>query len=316
MTTKSCYKQGTVLLTQLAEQVGASLGPAQGDHALDISRPMPGLVLLRHPRPTRFEATIYEPVLCLILQGRKETAAGDCVVTLGPGESLLVSHDLPVISRIIEASPEVPYLAVIAALDLTLLRSLYEEVGPRGVDATDQSHALAPHATTPDIVDVFCRYLSLTADPVASRVLGPSILKELHYRLLTSEDGGMLRRLLRYDSHESLIANAISHLRREFNQTVSIPDLARRVGMSESSFYSHFKRITATTPLQYLKQLRLLEARRLITAGHHSIAEVAFEVGYESPSQFSREYSRHFGEPPSDGFEVRGSRSEVRNSPS
>jgi AraC-like DNA-binding protein len=281
----------------LARQAEALLGPAGGLHA-DIVRPLPGLLLLRHVRPTRMDATMYEPVLCTILQGSKETAAGNAAVRIGAGESLIVSHDVPVVSRITSARTGSPYLAVILSIDVTLLRGLYDEVGGENVDQREPS-AMSVHETDPRVADALSRYLALAHDPVAARVLGPSILREIHFRLLVAPHGVMLRRLLRHDSHESAIANAIAQLRREYRAPLAVPDLARRVGMSESSFYSHFKRITSTTPLQYHKQLRLLEARRLLAAGQPSIAEVAFEVGYESPSQFSRDYARRFGASPS-----------------
>ena len=123
--------------------------------------------------------------------------------------------------------------------------------------------------------------------------------REIHYRLLVAPFGGMLRRLIRHDSNASAIARAIGHIRGDIRSPIAIPDLARRVGMSASSFHKHFKTITSTTPLQYQKELRLLEARRLLKTGGASVTTVAYEVGYESPSQFSREYARKFGVPPS-----------------
>lgn len=268
-----------------------------------MARPMPGTLLLRHVRPTQMDATMYEPVLCTILQGSKETTAGATQVNIRAGESLIVSHDVPVVSRITSARKGSPYLAVILSLDVTLLRSLYDEVGAENVGQRKPS-AMSVHETDPHVADALSRYLALADNPVAARVLGPSILREIHFRLLVATHGVMLRRLLRHDSHESAIANAIAQLRRDYKAPLAVPELARHVGMSESSFYSHFKRITSTTPLQYHKQLRLLEARRLLAAGRPSIAEVAFEVGYESPSQFSRDYARRFGASPSTELQV------------
>jgi AraC-like DNA-binding protein len=130
-------------------------------------------------------------------------------------------------------------------------------------------------------------------------VLGPLTSREIHYRLLMAPFGGMLRLLIRHDSNASAIARAIGHIRGDLRSPITIPDLARRVGMSASSFYQHFKRTTSTTPLQYQKELRLLEARQLLRTGGASVTTAAFEVGYESLSQFSREYARKFGVPPS-----------------
>jgi transcriptional regulator GlxA family with amidase domain len=130
-------------------------------------------------------------------------------------------------------------------------------------------------------------------------VLGPLISQEIHYRLLVAPFGGMLRRLVRHDSNASAIAKAIGHIRGDLRSSLAIPDLARRVGMSASSFHKHFKTITSTTPLQYQKEIRLLEARQLLKNGGASVTAVAYEVGYESASQFSREYARMFSVPPS-----------------
>ena len=262
-----------------------------------LARPVDGMVLLRHHERTPLKATLYDPIVCLILQGRKETAAGTRVVACSAGEALVVSHDLPVVSRITQAEPGLPYLAMIVTLDLSLLRRLDEEVGEVHVEDSDL-HALAAHVADPALVDVLSRYLAVASSPVETRVLLPLIRKEVHFRLLMAPNGGMLRRLLRHDSHASNVARAIRHLRVHFRDTVSIPELASLVGMSSSSLHKHFKAVTSTTPLQYLKDLRLLEARRLLSEGEHTVSTVAYEVGYESPNQFSREYSRKFGVSP------------------
>lgn len=255
--------------------------------------PIGGLTLLKHPVPTEFEATVYEPVVCLIVQGRKQTTFGDRTFDLGAGECLLVSHDLPVVSRIVDA----PYLAMLVEVDLAILRSLYDELGA-SVLGTGEARALEVHAATPSLLDALERYLALADSPSDAKVLGPMLLRELHYRLLTAPFGGMLRSLLRYDSHASAVANAIAHLRQHFREPVVIAELARGVGMSVAAFHRQFKRVTSSSPLQYQKELRLLEARRMLRAGRASVSAAAFEVGYESPNQFSREYSRKFGRPP------------------
>jgi len=253
-----------------------------------------GLRVLRHPVRTTFEASIYEPVVCLILQGRKQTTFGEHTFRAGAGECLLVSHDLPVLSRVIEA----PYLALLLDVDLDTLRSLYGEVGEAALDATS---ARALEVTRADLrlLDAIGRYLALAQAPTDARVLGPMLVKELHYRLLTAPFGGMLRSLIRHDSHAGSIARAISLLRRDFRAPMQVAALAREVGMSVSSFHKHFKEVTASSPLQYQKDLRLLEARRLLAAGAASVTSAAYEVGYESPNQFSREYTRKFGRSPS-----------------
>ncbi|MDX1407575.1 MAG: AraC family transcriptional regulator [Saprospiraceae bacterium] len=263
-----------------------------------IVRPVSGLILLRYTQPTELEATLYEPVICLILQGRKTTMLGNRRVALGPGESLIVSHDLPVVSQVTRASMAEPYLAMILTLDLGMLRSLYAELG--GVDRTNgDAHALQGSRTDPKLMDALARYLDISHRPTERHVLGPLYLREIHFRLLMAPHGGMLRKLLRLESSASQITRAIAWIRQHYKESILVPELAKEMGMSVSSFHKYFKEITATSPLQYQKTLRLLEARRLLTAEALSVAETAFRVGYESPTQFSREYTRKFGSAPS-----------------
>lgn len=255
---------------------------------------MQGLLLLQQDAPSSLEASLYEPVLCLILRGRKQVAIGEQTLSFGPGECLLVSHDLPVSSRITKA----PYLALVFEVDVAAVRKLYDEVSESALDS-ERARAAETHRADPGLLDALRRYLALVDSPADAKVLGPLISKEIHYRLLTAPFGGMLRSLIRHDSDASAIARAIAHIRDDIRSPIAIPELARRVGMSVSSFHKHFKAITSTTPLQYQKELRLLEARGLLRTGSASVTRAAIDVGYESPSQFSREYARKFGVPPS-----------------
>lgn len=259
---------------------------------------LPGLSIYRRTAPSDIEAVVYYPVLCLILQGGKVTSAGDQVAELRPGDALLVSHDLPVVSRITEASTTTPYLAVILSLDLGLMRSLYDQVAEAG-EPEPTSRSLAAGPADPALLAPLIRYLELMDSPLDARVLGPSILREIHYRLLLAPLGGMLRELLVANSHASRVARAIRMLRAEFRRPLSVADLARAAGMSVSSFHEHFKSVTGTTPLQYQKDLRLIEAQALLADRNQSVAQAAYAVGYESPTHFSRDYSRKFGRSPS-----------------
>jgi AraC-like DNA-binding protein len=280
-------------LEGLVEEASRRVPPSRNGPP-PVAQPVDGLLLLRQDATSALEASLYDPVLCLILQGRKQVSIGEQTLAFGPGECLLVSHVLPVCSRITRA----PYLALVFTLDAAAIRGLYEEVAeaaPGGAGV----RAAVTHRADPGLLDALRRYLALADSPADARVLGPLISKEIHYRLLTAPFGGMLRNLVRHDSHASAIARAVGHLRSDVRATIAIPDLARRVGMSASLFHKHFKAITAMTPLQYQKELRLLEARRLLKAGSASVTTAAYEVGYESPSQFSREYARKFGLPPS-----------------
>ncbi|MEM7136063.1 MAG: AraC family transcriptional regulator [Myxococcota bacterium] len=281
-------------IAKLSERVNALLDCDYGSKEDTV----PGLFLLRERAPTEFEAAIYEPIVCLILQGEKETTVGDRAFTVSEGRCIVVSHHLPVMARITKASPRTPYLAVVIRLDLAVLRSLYDEVGDTKL-GSDGSCSMEVAQVDDPTIDVVGRYLSLTSDPVEAKVLLPLVRKELHFRLYMSESGTTLRSLLRRDSHASNVSRAITMLRANFRQSLAVADLAKAVGMSTSAFHKHFKMVTMTTPLQYQKDLRLTEARRLLRSGRSTVSVAAFEVGYESPSQFSREYTRRFGATPS-----------------
>ncbi len=260
---------------------------------------LPGLSVFRREAESDIEAVLYEPVMCLILQGSKVTSVGDQAVELTPGDALLVSHDLPVVSRITRASAEKPYLAVILALDLGLVRSLYDLVADAPATSAPDARSLSTGPADPAWLAPLVRYLELMDDPLDAKVLGPSIRREIHYRLLLSPIGKMLRNLLVADSHASRVAKAIHKVRAEFRSPLCVSELAKAAGMSPSSFHQHFKSVTGTTPLQYQKDLRLIEARALLTDRTHTVSGAAYAVGYESPTHFSRDYSRKFGLPPS-----------------
>jgi AraC-like DNA-binding protein len=258
---------------------------------------LPGLGLARSAAPYHFEAMIYEPLVCLILQGEKEAVAGSRRHVVAAGQAIVVSHAQPVLARVTVARPEAPYLSLVAPLDLALLRSLDHELGEVPLsDAPGSAFLVQP--IDPATLRALERLVTLAADPTDARVLGPMALRELHYRLLRGPHGAMLRSLVQRSSHASNIARAIETLRASYRERLQMAAVARSVGMSASSFYEHFKAVTSTTPLQFQKDLRLTEARRLLQSGKHSVATAAFEVGYESPSQFSREYARRFGAPP------------------
>jgi AraC-like DNA-binding protein len=278
---------------RIAARADALAAPHRHEESSNVS-PVPNLTLLRHLVPTTAEATIYRPIVCLILQGKKETTFGGESARVGAGQALLVSHDLPIVARVLRA----PYAALVFELDLGTLRSLYEEVGDVVVGSTD-GRALEVRDADAPWVDALDRYLALHDAPMDLRVLGATLRREIHYRLLLAPFGAMLRSLLRHDSHASAIARAIATLRRDLRAPMVVAKLAREVGMSVSSFHKHFRELTSSSPLQYQKDLRLLEARRRLRLGTDSVTTVAYEVGYESPNQFSREYARRFGCTPS-----------------
>ena len=259
--------------------------------------PMPGLYAFARHAPTQMEVHVYEPVVCLILQGRKETWLEDQRVSTGPGQTLIVSHYLPIKSRIVEADAERPYVALTQTVDLNVVRSLIEEIGDEDI-AKNHPQSMSSHPSDESLTEVMSRAFALTKQLDDIKVMAPLIQREIHFRLLRAKHGGMLRELLNVDSSASRVTRAVDQIRARFREPISVPELARSVGMSSSSFHEHFKTVTAKTPLQYQKELRLLEARRLLLETPQPVSSVAFEVGYESPSQFSREFSRKFGTPP------------------
>ena len=288
------------LISRLCDYVEES-----GQWGVPIETPLPNLCVYACRAPTDLECFLYQAVVCLILQGRKETLVGPRTLDYGAGASLIISHDLHVHSRITEARMDAPYVALVLMIDVDIVRDLREQL-PSQPGHEDRAVAFAVGETDDDLLDAMHRYVALLDHPEDAAVMGPLILKELHYRILTAPHGGMVRNLVQRNSHASRITRAINRIRQDFAQPITIGELADAAGMSASSFHEHFKAITETTPLQYQKDLRLLEARRLILEDSQSVSTAAYEVGYESPTQFSREYARKFGVPPSkDGHSAR-----------
>lgn len=258
----------------------------------------PKLSLYRREKISSLESTVYQPLICLILQGSKQTSIGLERADLQAGDALLVSHDLPVVSSITKATAQEPYLALILSLNLNDVRSLYAQVA-NGQEPDAKARPLSYGSADATWLAPLVRYVELMANPRDAKVLGPSVLREIHYRLLLSPIGMMLRSLLSTDSHASRIGTAIEELRATFRSSVSVSNLANCAGMSVSSFHKHFKSVTGFTPLQYQKDLRLIEARALLVEQGATVSEAAYAVGYESPTHFSRDYSRKFGLAPS-----------------
>ena len=258
---------------------------------------VPGLWVLHDTAPTRLEAILYDPVICLVLQGRKETRIGDRRIDFGAGDSLIVSHAVPVLAAVTEASRSRPYVAIILAVDLGIARMLCDEMNNvPGVQ--DNARSLVAARTNPQLIDAMGRLFRASQDPLEAKALAPLIVREVHFRLLQADHGSMLRQMMRADSAASKIGKAIARIQAEYKQPIPVYEMARTAGMSVSAFHARFKAITARSPLQYQKDLRLMEARRLLGEGATTVSAAAYAVGYESPTQFSREYARKFGVPP------------------
>ena len=263
---------------------------------------VPGLALVRSRAPTEIAAVDYRPIFCLVLQGAKQAFLGERILTFAERQCLIVSLDLPTVSRVVTASPQKPYLALALTLDTGLVRELAAtldtETGTARPDPDYRCSALSVSRADDALTDAMARLFALRGASEDIGVLAPLLVREIHYRLLRSNEGALLRSLARPDSHAGRIARAIARIWRDYADALPVADLARQAGMSASAFHEHFRTLTGTSPLQYQKALRLMEARRRLQEGHDSVAGIAFAVGYESPTQFSREYARKFGNPP------------------
>jgi AraC-like DNA-binding protein len=264
---------------------------------------VPGLSVVRHFRPTDLIPVLYQPFFCLVLQGAKQACLGDEIITFSQKQSVIVGLELPTFARVVEASKEHPYVAVALQIDMALIKELAAEIDDHtheGVTGGDEGHvgAIAAGEADDAIVNAIERLFGLVDKPAAAPILRPLLMREIHFWLLSASHGCLLRQLVQTNSHAARISEAIIHIRRNYAEPLRIPDLARAVGMSESAFHQHFKAMCGTTPLQFQKRLRLIEARRLIVSENRSVSSAAAAVGYESPTQFSREFARMFGSSP------------------
>ncbi|MBU1332990.1 MAG: AraC family transcriptional regulator [Gammaproteobacteria bacterium] len=278
----------------LLEVVRDSLDKNAGANGLSQT-PIAGLTIIRALKPSGLDHAITRPLVCLVLQGRKQVMMGTDIFTFGAGDSLLITADVPTVSQIIEASDEAPYISLVIDLDPALLTELMEEMN--AIPAAD-SAPIKIEPTDTEVAEAVLRLMRLLERPASAAVLHASLMRELHYWLLVGHHGPAISRLGWPDGHAQRIARAVAVLRTEFTRTLPVEYLASVAGMSTSSFHQHFRNHTSLTPLQFQKQLRLIEARRLMLGEGATASSAAFAVGYESVSQFSREYRRLFGLPP------------------
>ncbi len=256
---------------------------------------LPRISLFVSEGKTRATSSLYHPMLCLVLQGAKEVTIGDRMLRYDPASYFVATLELPVSGQIVDASPEHPYICVSLALDQDVIAALVPDV-PSGTERDGAGFAVSP--VTAPLLDSWARMLALLDAPHDVPVLAPLFEREIVYRLLQGPQGGVLRQIARSDSRLAQVREAISWIRRHYDEPLRIETLAEIAAMSLASFHRHFKAATAMSPLQYQKTLRLQEARRLLVA-RADATHAAYSVGYESASQFSREYTRMFGAPPS-----------------
>ncbi|MBD3894656.1 AraC family transcriptional regulator [Halomonas sp. ML-15] len=260
--------------------------------------PVPGLRTMCLNAPGGDLHSVYRPLICLILQGAKRSMIGNKERLFSAGQSVIVSADMPVIGRIVQASQREPYLAVSIELEMANLRELTAHIDSTSSQRSSAMETLFVEDTEAALIDCALRLMRLLDQPDAIPLLRPGIMRELHFWLLSGPHGNALRSLAAPDSHASRLATAIAIIRAEYRSRVPVERLAAEAGMSLSSFHKHFKHMTSLTPGQYQQRLRLIEARRLMLDEGSSASNAAFEVGYESVSQFNREYRRLFQSPP------------------
>ncbi len=268
--------------------------PGVGNYPTSID----GVRIVRRDNTTEFLKCFYNPSCILVLQGLKQMLYGNENIVYTKGQYVVSCTDIPVSSRVAEANPEEPFVVLILELNSNLISNLILETKLQNTANTD-GKALAIANTDEELLDAFYRLAQLLDKSEAEQqILSPIIIKEIYFRLLTGPLGSQLRLINTKGTRSNQIANAISFIKEKYNEKLNMDEIAQKVNMAPSSFYRNFKKVTQVSPLQYQKQLKLNEAQRLMLSGNYDAATAGYEVGYESPTQFSREYKKMFGNPP------------------
>ena len=257
--------------------------------------PVPGLTTIRTMQPTGLDYAIARPLVCLVLQGSKHVTMGASSFTFHAGDSLLITADVPTVSQILQASPNAPYFSLVLDLNPAIIAELCIEIK---ATAAPGGPAIRSAPTDSEVSDAALRLMRLLDRPTAVPMLHAQLVRELHYWLLEGRHGAAIRQLGYPDGQTQRVARAVALLRTEFARALPVERLAAVAGMSPSSFHQHFRNVTSLSPLQFQKQLRLIEARRLMLSQGANASTAAYAVGYESVPQFTREYRRMFGLPP------------------
>ncbi|MDP4098214.1 AraC family transcriptional regulator [Paenibacillus sp. P96] len=266
----------------------------EGVHPTDI----PSLYCLRSSQVTEPIYRVHEPALCIIAQGRKEVMLAEERYLYGPSDYLVVSVDLPVSGQVIEASSDVPYLCFRLDFNPGQIVELLEESELRSAQSGESKRGLFISQTSSSLLDAAIRLVRLLETPEDIQALAPMYIREILYRVLKGQQGDMLKQIAVEGSGAYRIKEVIERIKESYAQPLRIEELAELANMSPSSLHRHFKEVTAMSPLQYQKRIRLQEARRMLLSESADAADTAFQVGYESPSHFSRDYARMFGLPP------------------
>jgi AraC-like DNA-binding protein len=281
------------LRAELARKIASFMG-SEENRATDI----PGLRLYRRVAPTAPCSMTYEPCVTLMVQGRKRVELGRTTFIYGESQYLVTSVDLPIVSQIIEASKETPCIAMSLKLEMPMIRELLSREEIQMAEASADSPAMATGQATVEFLSACCRLMDLLRSPQDIPFLSGLIQREIIYRILRGPEGARLRAIATLGDQSHRTAKAIAWIRENYAKPLRVEDLAQTAGMGVSTLHHHFRALTAMSPLQYQKQIRLQAARGRMLIDGLDAASAAFEVGYESASQFNREYSRFFGQPP------------------
>jgi AraC-like DNA-binding protein len=258
---------------------------------------IPRVAMVQGKIPEHMLAAVYEPMINLILQGSKTLTVGDRTLRYDPATYFVMSIELPAVGTVHPAASGEPYLAVSLTLDPIVLATLLADL-PKPAARPENEPGFSVAAVTPELMDAWVRMLRLMGDPDAITALAPAYEREILFRVLQGPHGWMLREIAAPDTAMARVNLAIQWIRRDFAEPIRVESLAQKAAMSVSAFHRHFKAVTTLSPLQYQKRVRLLQARMLMIGSAKSVTAAAFEVGYESATQFSRDYARVFGLPP------------------
>jgi AraC-like DNA-binding protein len=282
------------LREQREELIRLIMRAVSGDGAEEV---IPGLLLARSSKLMTSPNTVHQPAFCFIAQGSKRAMLGEEEYRYNPGHYLVFTVDLPLTFQIEEASPEEPYLGLRLNLDPAIVAAVMAEAEITFKKGDASAKAVNVSAVDADLLDAVVRLVRLAERPEDTKLLAPLVMKEIVYRLLVGGQGARLGHMIA-SADTRRISKAIGHLRDNLDQPLRIDQIARDLGMSVSGFHHQFKSVTSMSPLQYHKQIRLQEARRLMLGEDLDAASAGFRVGYEDPSYFSRDYKKQFGAPP------------------
>lgn len=284
-------------MEQALQQLALSIH-RHAPHSGTYRTAVPNLTLMHATHLSEPLESVYQPSICIVVQGAKTATLARETYRYDPSTYLVTSVELPIIGKIVEASPETPYLSLKLSFDTGSILENVEKMNWPASAPAEAGRGISVNQMSPRLLEVIVRLMQLLDAPEDIPVLAPLITREILYRMLQGEQGALLYQFSTSGSHSYNIAQAIQFIIRQYDRPLAVSQLAQSVNMSISAFHKHFKRVTAMSPLQYQKTVRLQEARRLMLTESLPASDAAFRVGYESPSQFSREYARMYGQAP------------------